>query len=135
MKIIVKIKQTKGANFTLCEPQKLEALNPKELLLYAAAQCAGKTLHAILEKERIKPKSIEIAMSGLLDTDTLEGRSRFKSLNIRYDIECCSISEQTKVGHAVTLTTEKYCGNLAMLRHAAPLSHEVSIVSTEEEVC
>ena len=134
MKVTVKIQQTKGAEFQLCEPHHLEKLNPKELMLYAAAQCAGKTLHSILEKERITPKSIEITMSGILDTELLEGRSRFKAFDIRYDIECCSISEQSKVGHAVSLTTEKYCGNLDMLRHAAPLSHEISIVSTEEEV-
>lgn len=134
MKVTVKIQHTKGAEFQLCEPHHLESLNPKELMLYAAAQCAGKTLCTILDKERITPKSIEITMSGILDTEQLEGRSRFKAFNISYDIECSSIAEQSKVGHAVTLTTDKYCGNLDMLRHAAPLSHEVSIVSTEQTV-
>jgi len=37
------------------------------------------------------------------------------------------------VGYAVKLTTEKYCGNLQMLRKIAPVSHEIEIVSTEVE--
>ena len=71
-------------------------------------------------------------MSGYIDTDKVEGRSVFTSFNIAYNIECAHIAEQSKVGYAVTLTTEKYCGNLTMFRMIAPVSHEVAIVSTEE---
>ena len=132
MKLKVTIHLTEGGEWQLSDVNKLSKLNPKEYLLYGAALCAGMTLQSLLTKERVKAKNLEIAMSGHIDTDKVEGRSVFTSFNIAYNIECAHIAEQSKVGHAVTLTTEKYCGNLAMFRKIAPVSHEVSIVSTEE---
>lgn len=119
--------------FSLCEPQELSKLNPKELLLYSTALCAGMTLKNILDKEHVKPLNIEIKMSGELDTEKVEGRSKFTSFKICYNIECKHIDEQSKVSHAIHLTTDKYCGGLAMLRAIAPVSHSTSIVSIEVE--
>lgn len=123
-----------GANRTfMLNDRDIAHLNPKEYLLYSTALCAGLTLQTILEKERIKPKSLEITVTGIIDTEKVEGKSQFKSFNIAYNIECDHISDQSKVGYAVKLTTEKYCGNLQMLRKIAPVSHEIEIVSTEVE--
>ena len=109
----------------------IEKLNPKELLLYSAAYCAALTLKGILDKEHILPKSTEIELSGELDTEQVMAKSLYRSFNILYRIECSHLNEQAKIGRAVNLTTEKYCGTLQMIRRIAPLSHEVSIVSTE----
>lgn len=122
-----------GGHFVLAKQQELNTLNPKELLLYSTALCAGMTLQRLAEKERVKLLKLEIKMSGELDTEKVEGRSKFDLFNISYNIECKHISEQSKVSHAVNLTTEKYCGGLAMLRKIAPVSHSVSIVSIEVE--
>ena len=111
--------------------KKVEEMNPKELILYAAAKCASITLKSILDKEHIKPKAAEIEMSGTLDTEQVMAISVYRSFNILYRIECHTIAEQSKIGRAINLTTEKQCGCLQMLRRIAPLSHEVSIVSTE----
>ena len=59
--------------FELGKSQELCKLNPKELLLYSTALCAGMTLKSILDKERIKPLKIEIRMEGELDTEKVEG--------------------------------------------------------------
>ena len=120
-------------DFTLAKSCKLEKLNPKELLLYSTALCAGMTVQSIVEKERVKLLKLEIKMSGKLDTEKVEGRSQFVSFDIAYNIECKHISEQSKVSHAVQLATEKYCGGLAMCRKIAPVSHSISIVSVEVE--
>ncbi|MBR5808398.1 MAG: OsmC family protein [Alistipes sp.] len=120
-----------NGNFVLGGDLKLDKLNPKELLLYSTALCAGLTLQSITEKERVKLLKVEIKMSGKLDTEKVEGRSQFTSFDISYNIECKHIEEQTKVSHAVQLTTDKYCGGLNMLRKIAPVSHSVSIVSIE----
>ena len=111
--------------------KKVEEMNPKELILYSAAKCASITMMGILKKEEIMPKSAEIEMSGTLDTEQVMAVSIFRSFNILYRIECHTIAEQSKIGRAINLTTEKHCGCLQMLRRIAPLSHEVSIVSTE----
>ena len=127
----ISIHTADDGHFVLGESHKLDKLNPKELLLYSTALCAGLTLKSITEKERVKLLNVEIKMEGKLDTEKVEGRSQFLSFNIAYNIECKHIDDQTKVSNAVQLTTNKYCGGLAMLRKIAPVSHSVSIVSIE----
>lgn len=129
----ITIHSTEQGGYRLTQPHELAKLNPKELLLYSTALCAGMTLKNILDKEHVKPLNIEIKMSGELDTEKVEGRSKFTSFKICYNIECKHIDEQSKVSHAIQLTTDKYCGGLAMLRAVAPVSHSTSIVSIEVE--
>ena len=132
MRVEVTIEMDKQCEFH-STGKRVEAMNPKELMLYATAMCASLTMKGILEKEKIKPKSAEIKMSGELDTEQVMARSIYRSFNILYRIECAHISEQSKVSRAINLTTEKYCGMLQMCRRIAPVSHEVSIVSIESE--
>ena len=127
----ITIHATENGKFALAKPHELAKLNPKELLLYSTALCAGMTTLSIAEKERVKLLKLEIKMSGELDTEKVEGKSQFVSYNIAYKIECKHIDEQSKVSHAVQLATDKYCGGLAMLRKIAPVSHSISIVSIE----
>ena len=129
----ITIQAKENGKFVLAKPYELDKLNPKELLLYSTALCAGFTLQRIVEKERVKLLKLEIKMSGELDTEKVEGVSKFESFNISYNIECKHIDEQSKVSHAVQLTTDKYCGGLAMCRKIAPVSHSISIVSVEVE--
>lgn len=112
-------------------PKKVEQMNPKELMLYATAHCAALTIKGILDKEHIHPKWMEIEVSGELDTEQIMAQSTYRSFNILYRVECTHLEEQSKIARALKLTTEKYCGLLQMLRRIAPLSHEISIVSTE----
>ena len=127
----ITIHATENGKFTLAKPHDLEKLNPKELLLYSTALCAGMTTLSIAEKERVKLLKLEIKMSGELDTEKVEGKSQFVSFDIAYNIECKHIDEQSKVSHAVLLANDKYCGGLAMLRNIAPVNHSISIVSIE----
>ena len=129
----ITIHAKENGKFVLAKPCELEKLNPKELLLYSTALCAGMTVQAIAEKERVKLEKLEIKMSGELDTEKVEGKSQFTSFDIAYNIECKHIDEQSKVSNAVRLANDKYCGGLAMLRKIAPVSHSISIVSVEVE--
>lgn len=133
MRVKITIEMDKDGKFVPVS-KKVEEMNPKELILYAAAMCASITMKNILDKENIVPKSAEIEMSGTLDTEEVAAKSIYRSFNILYRIECNTISEQSKIGRAINLTTEKYCGTLQMLRRIAPLSHEVSIVSIESSL-
>ena len=129
----ITIHATENGKFALAKPCELEKLNPKELLLYSTALCAGMTTLSIAEKERVKLLKLEIKMSGELDTEKVEGKSQFVSFDIAYNVECKHISEQSKASNAVRLANDKYCGGLAMLRKIAPVSHSISIVSIEVE--
>ncbi len=129
----ITINLCEGGKFALAKHCELEKLNPKELLLYSTALCAGMTTLAIADKERVKLLKLEIKMSGELDTEKVEGKSVFESFNISYNAECKHIDDQSKVSHAIRLANDKYCGGLAMLRKVAPVSHSISIVSVEVE--
>lgn len=133
MQLSITIHANKRGQFELNKPHELNKLNPKELLLYSTALCAGMTTLSITEKEHIKLPKLEIKMSGVLDTEKVEGRSKFESFHIAYNVECKHIDEQSKVSHAIQLATEKYCGGLAMFREIAPVAHSISIVSVEVE--
>lgn len=108
-----------------------EEMNPKELLLHAAAQCAGQTAMLIMQKERIAPKRFEIGFSGDLSTEKLQADSTFRSFHVVYNVECDTEDDQAKVSRAVELTHDTYCGMLQMLRRIAPLSREIAVVSTD----
>lgn len=131
MNVKVSIEWCHDTTFKLADGAKCDSLNPKELLLYATTLCAGITIMSILAKERIRPKSLEIGMSGELDTEQLSAKSIYNSFHIVYNIECNLLSEQSKISRAVTLANDSYCGTLQMMRKIAPVSHQISIVSNE----
>lgn len=105
-------------------------LNPKALLLYAGAKCAGLTALRIMQAERVRPARLEITLTGELDTETLRSESLFLRFHIVYNVACSDDNQQAKLSHAVRLAHEKYCGTLRMLERIAPLSHEIDIVTT-----
>ena len=103
-----------------------DAMNPKTLMLYAAAQCSAQTALMIMQKERITPKRFEISYSGDLSAETVQSESVYRSFHVVYNVECSSEDDQ-----AATLTHEKYCGIMRMFRMIAPVSHEIAVVSTQ----
>ena len=94
------------ADFTSEGGPRCEEMNPKTLLLYAAAKCVGKTALMIMDKERFRPKRFEIGISGELSDETPQSESTFKSFHVVYNIECDTEDDQAKVGRAVTLAHE-----------------------------
>lgn len=108
-----------------------EDMNPKALLLYSAAKCAGLTALSIMEKERITPKRFELTVSGELSTDTVQSGSMYLSFHAIYNVECATEDDQIKVSRALKLTQDKHCSMMTMLRMIAPVTYEVAIVSTE----
>ena len=91
-------------DFRLTSHENYWALNPKELLLLSAAKCAGLTLLSFLKKDRTA---------------------------VIYNLECTTLEEQTRLSRIVTLTHDKYCGLMRMLRMIAPVEREIAVVSTE----
>jgi putative redox protein len=127
------INMTPERDFMLNGGAKLEKLNPKEMLLYAAADCAGRTILGLLKEHSQEMLSMEITMEGTLSTPVLQAESRYTSFNIIYNIECHTLKEQIIISRAVNPAHDKYCGLLQMLRKIAPLSHELSIVAVDDK--
>ena len=93
--------ELKNGKFRLTGGQKTDDLNPKSLILYAAAECAGLTVMGMLRKEEITPKRFEITVEGTLDTPTLMAESRYTSFSVAYNVECKSLSNQNSVSNAI----------------------------------
>ncbi len=127
----VTLEMNTDSGFDLRGDTKCRDLNPKALMLFAGAKCAGLTALRIMQKERVNPVRFEISMSGELSTDTVQSESVFRSFNVVYNIECARYDEQSKVSRAVNLAHEKHCGTVQMLGRIAPVSHEIAIVSTQ----
>lgn len=127
----VTIRLDEGNDFRLTSHENYWALNPKELFLLSAAKCAGLTLLALLKKDRPAVKGLELTVSGVLSTPTLMPESVFSSFSVIYNVECTTIEEQTRISRIVTLTHDKYCGLMRMLRMIAPVESEIAVVSTE----
>ncbi len=128
----VTIRMNPDGSYRLQDGRAVTDLNPKELLLLAAADCAGKTAMMVLKKSHLEPVALEIGVSGELSTPTLQAESVFTSFHMVYNASCDRLEEQERLERALTLSHEKYCGLAAMLRKIAPLSLEVAIVSTHE---
>lgn len=127
----VTIHLDKDLNFRPEDGAGCDTMNSKQLLLYAAARCAGHTALGIMQKERITPKRFEIGYSGELASESRETGSVFTSFHVVYNVECDTEDDQAKVSRAVDLTHEKYCGMTQMLRKIAPVTHEIAVVSTQ----
>jgi putative redox protein len=86
---------------------------------------------SLLQKHHISPKSIEITARGSLNTMVLQPISQYEQFDIAYNVECRNIGDQEAVSEAVLEAHNEKCGVIAMLRKIAPVSHEISVISTE----
>lgn len=136
MTVKVHVEHTDKDNFRLTSGRSVDSLNPKELLLYATACCAGKTIISIFGKQHIEPRKFDIRMYGELDTDTVTAQSVFQSFRICYEVEGASSDDRIKITDAVKLSDEKYCGTLKMMRRIAPVKSEIEVdfKNVEEKV-
>lgn len=116
--------------FSLADGRSTTDLNPKELLLYATANCAGQTIVGLLKEHIATVGVMEITIEGTLTTPTIVAESRFSHFNVVYRVECNTLKDQVIISRAINLTHDKYCGMIQMLRRIAPLTHETSIVAT-----
>ena len=105
----LKITLTLGDNkrFTLTDGRRVEQLNPKELLLYAAANCAGLTIIGMLKEHITTLRLLELSLEGTLSTPTVVAESRFTSFNIIYRAECQTLKDETTISRAINLAHDK----------------------------
>lgn len=127
----ITLQMTPDHNFSMSDGRNLEALNPKEMLLYASLDCLARTLTSLL-KERINyVKNLELTLEGSLTTPTVMAESTYSHFKVTYRIECHTMKQQEEISRAVNLANDKYCGMLHMLHKIAPVTHETSIVTTD----
>lgn len=127
----VKLEMTSDGRFVPAEGVRLSDYNPKELMLVAMCDCAGRTVLAIMEKMKISPLEMEIEGSGRITTDTVHAETEFTSFEVTYNVTCRTLKEQEHISRAIELAHDKHCGVVAMMRHIAPVERRIMIHSVE----
>lgn len=122
----VTLRMTPEGNFLPTGPIACQDLNPKALLLYAAAKCAGLTAAHIMKKARMTPERFEVTVSGELSTDTVQSESMYLSFRFIYNV-VCDPKDQIKASRAMELTHDHHCSMVRMLGMIAPVSHEIAV--------
>lgn len=96
---------------------------PKALLLSGLAGCTGMDLVAILNKMQMPFDRFSITVAG--ETGNAHPKV-YETVHVVYSFWGDSLDE-VKIRKAVDLSTEKYCGVIATLRHTAELEFEVQL--------
>lgn len=127
----VKLEMTTDRRFLPAGGRNLADFNPKELLLVAMGDCAGRTALAIMEKMRLTPIAFEIEVGGTIDTEKVQAETHFTAFVVTYNLTCSRIADQERMAHALEITHDKHCGVVAMMRHIAPVDRRILIHSVE----
>ena len=108
---------------TLVDGDSRAALSPVELLLVAAATCAGADVVSILLKMRVELRSLEIVMQG---TRRAEDPRRYTAIHYQFNVAGAG-ADETKARRAISLSLEKYCSVAASLAPDMQISYDVAI--------
>lgn len=99
------------------------ATSPVELLLLAAATCTASDVVIILQKQRVKLESLEVAMRG---TRREEEPRRYTAIAFQFRVRGEG-ADETKLRRAIDLSLEKYCSVVASLAPDIAISYDLAI--------
>ncbi len=99
------------------------ATSPAELLLVAAASCSAADVVAILSKQRVSLRALEVTLRG---TRREEEPRRYTALHFVFTIAGDG-ADETKARRAIDLSLEKYCSVVASLASDIRVSYDVAL--------
>ena len=94
---------------------------PKPFVLTALSGCTGMDIVAILRKENIVLKDLDIKVIGELSK---QAPTEYVAIHVVYDMKGEDMYDN-KAMEAVTISQEKYCGVSHMLKKALPVTWEI----------
>lgn len=97
--------------------------SPVELLLIAAASCCAADVVAILGKQRVALRSLEVEARG---TRREQPPRRFVAIHFRFTLTAAS-PEESKTRRAIDLSLERYCSVVASLAPDTRVTYDVTI--------
>jgi len=98
-----------------------KGLSPKALMLSSLAGCSGLDVIMILDKMKVTLDNFKIIVAGEL-TDIHP--KYYHKVHMTYQFRGKSLQKE-KIKKAVALSTEKYCGVMAMFRKFAEINIEI----------
>jgi putative redox protein len=99
------------------------ATSPVELLLVAAASCSAADVVAILAKQRVSLRALEVTLRG---TRREQEPRRYTALHFVFTIAGDG-ADETKARRAIDLSLEKYCSVVASLASDIRVSYDVAL--------
>ncbi len=112
-----------GKPAILVDGNSTAATSPVELLLLAAATCTASDIVIILQKQRIKLESLDIAVRG---TRREAEPRRYTAIAFHVAVRGEG-ADEGKVRRAVDLSIQKYCSVVASLAPDIPVSYDVTV--------
>lgn len=95
------------------------SFSPKALLLSGLAGCAGIDVVMILEKMRVPFANLKIEV----EAEQTDGEPKvFKDIMMTFTLQSAEDSKD-KIGKAIDLSLEKYCGVAAMLQKHSKINY------------
>lgn len=94
---------------------------PKQLMLVSLAGCTGIDVTSLIKKMRIDVDAFSIEVEGDL---TDEHPKKYSEVKIKYSFSGANLDKE-KLTKAVNLSTEKYCGVIAMFKSFAKVEIEI----------
>ena len=112
-----------GRPTILVDGDGVAATSPVEALLLAAATCTASDIVIILQKQRVKLETLDIAVHG---TRREEQPRRFTAIAFHVSVTGDG-ADEVKVRRAVDLSIEKYCSVVASLAPDIAISYDVAV--------
>lgn len=100
-----------------------DGFRPLELMLISLAGCTGMDVISILQKKRQEVSGFDIKVHA---ERAQEHPKVFTSITVEYIISGKNIDPEA-VNRAVELSSTKYCPAQAILMHAVPITHTITI--------
>ena len=99
-----------------------KGVRPKAMMLSALAGCAGVDIAMLFEKMRIKVAGFDIEVSGIL---TENHPKYYEKVTVVFNFYGVDFPKE-KIERAVELSTETYCGVMAMFRKFATVDVKIA---------
>ena len=94
---------------------------PKQLILSAMGGCLGMEIISTLEKMRVKIESLDLDVTGeLSETQPKVYTAVHMLIKVKCETSC-----RPQIERAISLSNEKYCGVMDMVRHFAKVTMEI----------
>lgn len=103
-------------------------VNASDLLPLSLIGCSSYDVVSILEKQRQKVTDLAVSAESTRDP---EPPFTFRRIHVHYRVSGCDL-DPDKVGRAVRLAEEKYCGVFSTLKAAVELTSDFEIIETKE---
>jgi putative redox protein len=112
-----------GRPAVLVDGDSAVAVSPVELLLVAAATCSATDVVSILEKQRVRLRSLEVGLRG---TRRDEHPRRYTALHFVFSLSGDG-ADDVKARRAIDLSLEKYCSVVASLAPDIRVTYDVAL--------